>query len=33
MNLEDVRQLDERLRWLNEQQGITILLVEHVMSW
>ena len=32
MNLEEVRQLDERLRWLNEQQGITILLVEHVME-
>ena len=32
MNLEEVKQLDERLRWLNEQQGITILLVEHVME-
>lgn len=32
MNLEEVRQLDERLRWLNEQQGVTILLVEHVME-
>ena len=32
MNLEEVGQLDERLRWLNEQQGITILLVEHVME-
>ena len=32
MNLEEVRLLDERLRWLNEQQGITILLVEHVME-
>ena len=32
MNLEEVKQLDERLRWLNERQGITILLVEHVME-
>ena len=32
MNLEEVRQLDERLRTLNERQGITILLVEHVME-
>ena len=31
MNLEEVGQLDERLRRLNEQ-GITILLVEHVME-
>lgn len=31
MNLEEVRQLDERLRKLNEQ-GVTILLVEHVME-
>ena len=32
MNLEEVKQLDERLRLLNEEQGITILLVEHVME-
>ena len=32
MNLEEVRQLDERLRTLNEREGITILLVEHVME-
>ncbi len=31
MNLEEVGELDERLRKLN-QQGITILLVEHVMD-
>ncbi|MGI9413426.1 MAG: ABC transporter ATP-binding protein, partial [Hyphomicrobiales bacterium] len=31
MNLEEVHQLDERLRRLN-QDGITILLVEHVME-
>ena len=32
MNLEEVRQLDERLRTLNEERGVTILLVEHVME-
>ena len=32
MNMEEVGRLDERIQELNKTQGITILLVEHVMD-
>lgn len=32
MNVEEIGRLDERIRQLNKTQGITILLVEHVME-